>query len=125
MEKLERNGVIICAHEELTVKYFLEKGENIVLNMPVCVPNNKNADFLMRGVLWEVKSPVSDNVCSMETTLKRAVKQSQNVIIDLRRIKGEDVCLFRILQRKGREIRRLRWLLIIRKSGELFELKKK
>ena len=119
--RLIRNGVLQYQHEAMTIQYFLARGEDVTLNVPTHVPCNRNPDFIMRGVMWEAKSPIINNTTSIQTTLKRASKQSGNVILDLRRLKGSENKLLKVVQNDFYKSRRLKRLLIIRKTGELLE----
>lgn len=42
----------------------------------------------MDGVVWEMKSPTSTSVRSLQKVLRRAGKQSHNVVVDIARMKG-------------------------------------
>ena len=48
----------------------------------------KSADVLMDGVVWEMKSPTSASVKSLQKVLRRAGRQSHNVIVDTARMRG-------------------------------------
>lgn len=47
----------------------------------------KSADFVADGVLWEVKSPTSDNLRVVQKRLREAIHQSKDVIFDSRRMR--------------------------------------
>ena len=46
----------------------------------------------MDGIVWEMKSPTSSNLKSLQKVLRRAGKQSHNVVIDVARMKGVSDC---------------------------------
>ena len=52
---------------------------------PVDDYKRKTPDIMFKGQLWEMKSPMGKAKSSIERQLKRALKQSKNVIIDGRR----------------------------------------
>ncbi len=56
--------------------------------------------------------------------LKYAAKQSPNLIIDLRRVKGDEKKVSSTIQTKFRMSKRLKVMLIITKSNQLLEIKK-
>lgn len=47
---------------------------------------SNTADAVIDGVLYEIKSPKTDKLSAVERNLKRATKQSSNIIIDSRRM---------------------------------------
>ena len=48
---------------------------------------SKTPDIWLNGVPYEIKSPVSNNIKAVERNLKRANKQSKNIIFDSSRMK--------------------------------------
>ena len=44
----------------------------------------------MDGVEWEIKCPVGDSKRTIENNMRKAIKQSHNVIFDLRHIGMSD-----------------------------------
>lgn len=56
--------------------------------------------------------------------LKRAAKQSENLIVDLRGVKGDEFRVTKIIQRKFTMSKRLKNLLIITKDKEILKWKK-
>ena len=47
----------------------------------------KTPDLRIKGIEWELKSPQGDGVKTIENILKKAAKQSKNIILDFSRIK--------------------------------------
>lgn len=47
----------------------------------------KTPDLRISGIEWELKSPQGDGVKTIENILKKAAKQSKNIILDFSRIK--------------------------------------
>lgn len=121
--KLIGNGVVQYEHEKMTIDYFLNNGEDVELLLPKKT-GGKNADFVMRGLVWEMKSPVSNNCKTLVVTLRRASKQSVNVIIDLRRVKGGDVKMKNEIKKFFNEVKKINNLLVITKGGEVIEYKR-
>lgn len=79
-------------------------------------------DFLIDGMLWELKSPQGKGRNNIQRQLKYALKQSQNIIISAHRsklhinkIKGELTIQFK----KTRSLKRL---LLIDKAGKVVEI---
>ena len=89
------------------------------------VPRNnyKTPDFKINGQFWELKSPVGKGKYNIENTLKRAKKQSRFIIYDsrlskihIRRIESE-------LRRLSKDSSYIQKLLLIKKDGQLVEIK--
>lgn len=55
----------------------------------VCINpgNGKTPDIRINSTEWELKSPQGDGAKTIENILKKATKQSKNIILDLSRIK--------------------------------------
>jgi hypothetical protein len=82
----------------------------------------RTPDFLIDGVLWELKSPQGSGKNNVQRQLKYASKQSENIIISAKRsklhinkIKGELTIQFK----KTRSIKRL---LLVGKAGNVIEI---
>lgn len=79
----------------------------------------KTADILLDGIEFEIKSPRTSSTNTLEHLLKRALKQSPNIIIDTARIKNlrdHNILHFLITQAKTRkQIKRL--IMITRQEG--------
>lgn len=46
----------------------------------------KSPDILMDGVKWEIKAPRIGKLASMERNLKKAYRQSENIVFDSQRM---------------------------------------
>lgn len=85
--------------------------------------NTKTADILLDGVEFEIKSPRSNNANSLEHTLKKAIKQSYNIIIDTARMKNarnNNVQKFLITQVCIRK--QIKRLLMVTKQGQIIDI---
>ncbi|MBR3332529.1 hypothetical protein IKG28_02815 [Candidatus Saccharibacteria bacterium] len=49
--------------------------------------SGKTPDLKINGIEWELKSPQGDSAKTIENILKKATKQSKNIILDFSRIK--------------------------------------
>ena len=78
------------------------------------------ADILLDGIEFEIKSPKSANTNSLEHLLKKALKQSPNIIIDTSRMKNsrdDSVRKFLVSQIKSRK--QIKKLIMITKRGQI------
>ena len=77
-------------HEFETAKYFADRGFDVVFIGPHYIIGAKNPDFEIAGKIWETKSPTKYSKSSFEDNFKKAVKQSEHIIFDLRRLSEKD-----------------------------------
>ena len=85
--------------------------------------NRKTADILLNGVEYEIKSPKSFASNSLEHLLKKALKQSPNIIIDisrLRRIRERNILNFLIKQARIRK--RIKKIIVITRQGRVVDV---
>lgn len=122
--KIIPNGVSLEKHENETVVYFTDLGCDIELIPPSNTPKAKTPDFMMDGKPWEMKSPQGNSRVTIEHAFKRAAKQSENIIIDLRRTKIPTKDSKASLEKLFNASRRIRNLKIITIEQQLIEFKK-
>ena len=85
--------------------------------------NLHTADILLDGVEFEIKSPKSATANSLEHILKKALKQSPNIIIDTSRMKGvRDDNTRRFLVAQMRSRKQIKRLLMITKRGQIIDI---
>ena len=91
MEKSTKTGQIIIPagrkpwpHELRVAEILAEAGHKVEF-LPEA--NLKTADILLDEVEFEIKSPKAALSNSLEHSLKKAIKQSPNIIVDTSRIK--------------------------------------
>ena len=89
---------------------------------PVDDYKRKTPDIMFRGQLWEMKSPMGKVKSSIERQLKRALKQSRNVIIDGRRSPLADDIMEAELRRQCILRRSMKKLVFINKNEFLIEI---
>ena len=112
-------------HEYETAKYFADRGIDVVFIRPSDIKGTNSPDFKMQGKIWETKSPTGSSLRTYEENFKKALKQSENIIFDLRRLKITDEArCFNRLQRM-KEVARLETLLVISRDGRLLTIKGK
>ena len=122
--KLTQNGVHLEEHEYATVKIFLESGYDIELIPPVKIKNVHTPDFTMQGKAWEMKSPKGSGKTTISHTIKHAVTQSENIIIDLQRCKLDEGQAIRELEHHFKLSKRIRRMKIVTKDKKILDLVK-
>ena len=122
--KIIPNGVILEKHEYKTVLFFTEMGIDVEL-IPKSERKGVHApDVIMNELKWEIKSPKGEGKYLMQNTIQKAVKQSKNVIVDLRRTKRSQERCLKELEKEFNNSRSLRRLKIITKSRRMLDFEK-
>lgn len=118
------NGVILQPHELATIVFFTELGFDIELIPKSQTKGTHKPDIIMLGLEWEIKSPKGEGKSLIKNTLQKALRQSRNIIIDLRRTKRhQEKCIVE-LEREFNYSKSIKRLKIITKNGRLIDLRK-
>lgn len=111
-------------HEYDTVLFLTEQGYNVELIPKSNVPGERSPDIRMGKLFWEMKAPKGEGKWLIKKTLQRASHQSENIIVDLRRIKiHQNKCLPE-LEKQFRLSKRLKRLKIITKTCDIIDFTK-
>ena len=113
-------------HEYETAKYFANRGFDVVFVGPHYINGYHNPDFTMAGRVWETKSPSGESRRTFEDNFRKATKQSEHIIMDLRRLnqKHEEWCIEK-LKKESNVSSRVRTMLAITRDGRLLTIKGK
>lgn len=84
--------------------------------------NQRTADFLINGMLWELKSPTGTGKNNVQRQLQEAHHQSKNVIIDASRSKMHAIKIRRQVEHQFKIVKSVKRLLFIAKNGKVFEI---
>jgi hypothetical protein len=77
----------------------------------------------VRGVRWEIKSPVGNGKKTIDNNLRAAHKQSRNVVLDLRRTKlHQSKALARIAHYLASGPHQITYLKLITKSRKVIDI---
>lgn len=116
-------GVQPWPHEERVAKILAAKGYKVEFLAKSTI---KTADILLDGVEFEIKSPKTDKANSLEHVLRRALRQSSNIIIDSARINEKRITdnqVQNFLISKARRHKQIKRLLFITKKGKIVDVK--
>ena len=104
----------LAHHYQTTVKFLVPIGDY----------KRKSPDILMRGVIWELKSPKGDSKTTIGTQFRRGSMQAKNIVLDSRRtkLKYEIIEKQAIIEAKQRT--NLNRVILIDKFGKVVEIKK-
>ena len=122
--KITPNGVVLQTQENATAVFLTELGFNIELIRPSNIKGVHTPDIKMAGLEWEMKAPTGEGNQLMKNTIQKAMKQSQNIIIDLRHTKRYQTKCVRELEREFRESKNIRRLKVITKGEKVIDFKK-
>ena len=113
----------IWEHELSAAKRLASTGRDIEFLPRIEGREVKTADILMDGIAWEMKSPESSNLKSLQRILRRAGKQSPNVLIDVARMHGVPTpAIDRELRRLKPLVRSIRRLRLLTREGIVVDI---
>ena len=92
--------------------------------VPVDDYKRKSGDVVMLGVVWEIKCPAGDSKSTISNQIRRASKQSMNIIIDTRRTKLRFNEIEKRAQLGVSGKSSVKRLISINKAGKVIEIKK-
>lgn len=122
--KITPNGVVLKTHENATAVFLTEQGFDVNLIPTSNIEGVHTPDIKMDGLKWEMKAPIGEGNQLMENTIQRALKQSPNIIIDLRHTKRHQTKCLRELEKQFVSKKCLKRLKIITKSGKTLDFEK-
>ena len=127
MSSYNRKGRIIIPAgcrpwpHELRVADILAMAGHVVEFIPES--NAKTADIYLDGMEFEIKSPKSANTNSLEHILKKALRQSCNIVIDTSRMHdSRDDNVRRFLVNQIRSRKQIKRLVLITKQGRIIDI---
>ena len=83
-----------------------------------------SADIKIGRLLWEMKAPKGEGSSLMKNTIQKAVKQSENVVLDLRRTKRHQTKCLSEIKREFVNSKSIRRIMIITKERKVIEMVK-
>lgn len=126
MQHNYKNGIFIARgrkiwpHELRVAEILSVAGYSIKF---VKESNLHTADILLNGVEFEIKSPKTSCANSLEHLLKKALKQSPNIIIDTSRMKNSrDDNIRRFLIAQARSRKQIKRMLMITKKEKIVDI---
>ena len=120
--KIIANGVVLEKHEIATVVFLASKGFNIELISPVL--EKKTPDIKMGRLFWEIKRPTANSKYTIQHAFKSALKQSPNIIFDLRSSKLHQRQAFNRLKHEFELSKGVKRLKVILKSNRIVDFTK-
>jgi hypothetical protein len=118
------NGVSLEKHEFRTVSFLSSHGFNIELIPPSQVKYSRTPDLKMCGLKWEMKAPKKNGKNTFDNIERKALRQSENIIFDLRRCRASESTTTARLKKDFQLAKRWKNLIIITQSANLLTYKK-
>ncbi len=123
--KITPNGVVLHTHENATVVFLTEQGFDVELIPPVQRKGARTPDIRILDLEWEMKGPKSNGKYTIEHSFRSALKQSPNIIFDIRGSKmPEQKCIAEI-ERRFNDFKKVSRVMIITKHRKLLDFKKR
>lgn len=116
---------MLQTHENATVVYLAAQGYDVELLPPVQRKGARTPDIRMIKLEWEMKSPRSNGKYTIEHSFRSALKQSPNIIFDIRNCKiPERKCIAEI-ERRFNDFKKVNRLMIITKRQGMLDFNKR
>ncbi len=115
-------GVFVEQHELDVAKVLNKLGKDVEFILPSRVKFSRTPDIKMDGLLWEIKSPKGSSSRTIENNLRTALKQSKNIIIDLRRIKIDETKAISQIAKQFKYSKLIREIIIIKQNKEIIDI---
>lgn len=123
--RITPNGVVLHTHENATVVFLTEQGFDVELLPPVQRKGARTPDIKMLDVEWEMKSPKSNGKYTIEHSFRSALKQSPNIIFDIRSSKMPQQKCIAEIERRFNDFKKVKRVMIITKKQKLLDFNKK
>lgn len=120
-----QSGANVWPHEMKTAEALAATGYTIEFIRRSEGQRTTSADAIIDGITWEMKAPKASNLKAIEKNLRKALDQSDCIILDSRRMKGiPDHAIERELRAcaAGR-IKKLKHLLFVNRKAQVIDIK--
>jgi len=122
--RITPNGVVLHTHENATAVFLTEQGYDVELLPPAQRKGARTPDIRMLNLDWEMKSPRSNGKYTIEHSFRSALKQSPNIIFDIRGSKmPEQKCIAEI-ERRFNDFKKVNRVMIVTKRQGLLDFNK-
>jgi len=127
----KKAGIIIYGHAKYDGREFrvaltlANLGHYVEILAPSRHQHVKTPDFKIDNLFWELKCPTKNGKYTLQHCIQSAIKQSENIIIDLRYLPGSYRQYLSKLQVEFSASKKLKRLRIITKAQTAIDLEKK
>lgn len=106
----ETAGDILANHFKSDV-YFIETG------------SQGTPDVSIKGIEWEIKSPIGASANNIQKNMREAAAQSENIVIDLRRSKLHQARALGYIKQFTERYTKLKRVLVITKAKQVLTIR--
>ena len=118
------SGINVWPHEMKTAEALAAAGYVVEFIRRSEEKRAKSSDAFIGGVIWEMKSPTADNLHALDRNVRRALHQSDCVIVDSCRMKKvPDHAVERELRKLATELRSLKRLKFVNRNRAVIDIK--
>lgn len=111
-------GACVTENELSVAKILVKTGYDVRFLKTQLV---KMPDIVFMGREWEIKTPIGKNSRTIENIMRRALKQSVNIVLDLRYISlAEKKCL-REIERQMGLMKRIKNVIVLNRNGKIVD----
>lgn len=108
-------------HEVLTALRLAEEGMDVLFRIDSREEGVKNPDVEMNQQVWEFKAPTGEGKNTVDSQMKRAGKQAERLVLDLRRCELDDKKSIRDV-RQGMQGRHLTQVIVVDHAGNIVHI---
>lgn len=108
-------------HEVLTALRLVEEGVDVLFRIDSREKGVKNPDVEMNQQVWEFKAPTGEGKNTVDSQMKRAGKQAERLVLDLRRSELDDKKSIGDV-RQGMQGRHLTQVIVIDHAGNIVHI---
>lgn len=113
----------IWPHEMLTAKALANAGYVVEFRVNENFDYVKSPDIIIDSEVWELKSPKSAKLVSVERNLKKASRQSSNIVLDSQRMgRLPDASIERELIKQFKLTKNISKLLFINRKRKVIDI---
>lgn len=105
----------------LTALRLAEEGMDVLFRIDSRKKGAKNPDAEMNQQVWEFKAPTGEGKNTVDSQMKRAGKQTERLVLDLRRSELDDKKSIRDV-RQGMQGRHLTQVIVIDHAGNIVHI---
>ena len=111
-------GACVTENELSVAKILVNTGYDVRFLKTQLV---KMPDIVFMGREWEIKTPIGKNSRTIENIMRRVLKQSVNIVLDLRYIGLADEKSLREIERQMGLMKRIKNVIVINRNGEIVD----
>jgi hypothetical protein len=110
-------------HEIKTARMLIKLGGDAEFLPPIRTKGAHTPDVTWNGINWEIKALTGSGKRTLDDTIRNALKQSPNIILDLRRTKLDDAKIISKLQSDANVLRGVKRLKVITKGEKNVDIR--